>query len=343
MIDELQQGVVMRQVFAFAVVLLVGCGGDGGVNIDSNADNVCGEIAEVGCHNLYQCCAEGEIENFLGVSEPRTELQCRDDLERICERRAGTLEFSIGEGRVRFDAAAMNACLETIVAPDDTCATVVTMLPWTEACMNTAFVGTVATGGDCFFAHDCAGGVDAFCAPNQKCAMRPTAGMPCGSGCASAFFCQTGVCAPRVAAGSMCTSTTQCQQTLFCDTSAPTPVCTARLPGGSACTSSSGCASGQCVPGTCTGTSNTCFRDTDCSGRCADDNSFCTTAANCALGTCSVSLTSCSQQSQCTMVGDVCNFPVQCLPGDCLGDPVCTAATLTVDYCTGALNELPLL
>jgi hypothetical protein len=30
------------------------------------------------------------------------------------------------------------------------------------------------------------------------------------------------------------------------------------------------------------------------------------------------------------------------LPGDCIGDPVCTAATITVDYCTGALNELPL-
>ena len=146
---------------------LVGCGGDGGVNIDSDADNVCGEIAEVACHNLYQCCAEGEIEDFLGVSEPRTELQCREDVERICERRAGTLQFSIQEGRVRFDAGIMNACLEALVAPDDTCSTVVMRLPWTEACMNSAFVGTVMPDQACLFSHECAGGVDAFCAPNQ--------------------------------------------------------------------------------------------------------------------------------------------------------------------------------
>jgi len=342
-VNELIKGVVMRNCFAILVVVAVGCGGDGGVDIDSNKDNVCGEIAEVACHNLYQCCAEGEIEDFLGVSEPRTELQCRDDVARICERRAGTLSFSIQEGRVRFDAAIMNACLEALVAPDDTCATVVSKLPWTEACMNSAFVGTVATDQTCLFSHECAGGVDAFCAPSQKCAMRPTAGQPCGSGCASAFFCQAGTCAPRVAAGGMCASTTQCQKDLFCDISAGQPVCTARLPGGSACTSSAGCQSGQCVPGQCMGTANSCFRDLDCGGRCADDNSFCTTAANCATGSCSVGLNACTSNTQCTAGGgDTCNFPVACLPGDCIGDPVCTAATITVDYCTGALNELPL-
>jgi hypothetical protein len=31
--------------------------------------------------------------------------------------------------------------------------------------------------------------------------------------------------------------------------------------------------------------------------------------------------------------GDTCLFPVRCLPGDCVGDPVCTAAQYVVDYC----------
>lgn len=334
----------MRYCIAVLSMVVVACGGDGGVSIDADEDNVCAEIAEVACHNLYRCCAEGEIEDFLGVSEPRTELQCRDDVERICERRVNTLAFSIQEGRVRFDGELMNACLEALVAPDDTCATVVSKLPWTEACMNSAFVGTVGVDGTCLFAHDCAGGADAFCAPNQKCQMRPTAGQPCGSGCASAFFCQAGTCQPRVGAGGMCASNTQCQQDLFCDFGATTPVCTARLPGGSPCTSSAGCESGQCIPGQCMGTGQSCFRDLDCGGRCADDNSFCTTAANCALGTCSISTTTtCSSDAQCTGgIGDTCQFPVQCLPGDCVGDPVCTSATFTVDYCTGALNNLPL-
>jgi hypothetical protein len=35
-------------------------------------------------------------------------------------------------------------------------------------------------------------------------------------------------------------------------------------------------------------------------------------------------------------------FPVLCLPGDCIGDPVCTSRTLAVDYCE-SLGELPTL
>jgi hypothetical protein len=343
-VNEQQQGVVMWKSLTIAVLMIAGCGGNGSVSIDADEDNVCGEIAEVACHNLYQCCAEGEIEDFLGVSEPRTELQCRDDIERLCVRRANTLSFSIQEGRVRFDSNIMNACLEALVAPDDTCSSVVTKLPWTEACVNSAWIGTVANEQSCLFNHDCSGGADAFCAPSQKCAMRPTAGMPCNSvtPCASQFFCQVGMCAPKIAAGGMCTSSIQCQTDLFCDTSVAQPVCTARGAGGAPCASSSGCLSGTCIPGTCMGTSNQCFNDNQCSMRCSNNpQQTCSSPASCGLGTCSMSLGSCSGTCP-GGAGDICNFPNQCLPGDCIGNPVCTAATLTVDYCTGALSELPL-
>ncbi len=329
---------------ASVLALVVGCGGDDGVSINASENNVCDEIAEVACHNLYQCCAEGEIEDFLGVSEPRTEVQCREDVRRLCERRTGTLNDSLDAGRVSFNAQLMNDCLGAIVAPQDTCATVVSVLPWTAACMNFAWVGTVATGGSCFFAHDCADEPDSFCGPNQKCQQKPTAGFPCGTGCASGFYCASGICQAKLAAGAPCSSTSQCGTDLFCDFEAtPMPICTAEAAGGSTCRSNAGCVSGTCIPGQCMGTSSGCFDDTDCSSRCADDGSFCSTSASCALGTCSVGGNSCSSNSNCVAgSGDTCVFPVLCLPGDCIGDPVCTAATITVDYCTGALDVLPL-
>ena len=166
----------MKSFLMLATLVMVGCGDDG-VSVSANAGNVCDEIAKVACHNLYQCCTEGEIEDFLEVNEPRTEDQCREDVQRLCTRATNTLAFSIEEKRVRFDSDVMNNCLEALVAPEGTCATVASKLPWTEACMNSAWIGTVAPEGECLFAHDCAGGEDAFCAPNQKCQMRPTAGL----------------------------------------------------------------------------------------------------------------------------------------------------------------------
>lgn len=323
---------------------LVACGDDGGVSISANQDNFCGEIAEVACHNLYRCCAEGEIQDFLGVSEPRSQDQCRDDVRRICERGAARLDDSIKAGRVAFDAERMNQCLEALVAPDDSCASVVQELPWAEACMESAFVGTVPTEGTCFFAHDCAGAPDSLCGPNQKCIPRPTAGFPCGNGCASDFYCADGICQTRLAEGAPCVSTSQCVDELFCDTAAmPMPICTKAQPGGSACTSNAGCESGSCVPGQCMGTNQQCFTELDCDSRCADDGSFCSTSAQCALGNCSVGGNSCNDDAQCTAgAGDTCIFPVQCLPGQCIGEPICTARTLTVDYCEN-LSQLPVL
>lgn len=322
-------------------LLAAGCGG-GGVDVSTNESNVCREIAEVFCNNIYQCCTEGEIEDHLSVSEPRTELQCREDMTRACERASLGLTDSIAKKRVTFDSERMNTCLDSIVAPDDSCGSIVTALPWKEACMEPSFVGTVALGGECLFGHDCAGAPDNFCAPNQKCTAKPTAGFPCGTGCASGFYCSVGICQPRVAVGGPCVTTTQCQQDLFCDGSATPSVCAARLPGGSPCTSFDACASGSCVPGRCTGSNFTCFSDLGCSSRCADDGSACTTSENCAAGTCSVSGIACSSFSPCAVGGGNCVFPVLCLPGDCIGDPVCPTQALAVDYCE-AVGELPLL
>ncbi len=115
----------MRASFRmFCLVAAVGCGGDDGVGIDTSQSNVCDEIAEVACHNLYNCCTEHEIQVFLRVSEPRTQVQCREDVKRSCERDIASLNFSIEQNRLRFDPNLMNNCLAAIVAPDATCAEV---------------------------------------------------------------------------------------------------------------------------------------------------------------------------------------------------------------------------
>jgi len=327
-----------------SALLAVACGG--GVNVSTSASNVCNEIAEVACHNLYQCCTEGQIESYLGVSEPRSEEQCREDVFRRCKRASVTLDASIEAGRVRFSPELMNTCLDAIVAPGDACGEVVMQLPWEDACLESAWVGVVELQGACFFNHDCAGAPDNFCAPNQKCTAKPTAGFPCGTGCASAFYCGTGgICQPKVAVGGPCLSSLQCQKDLFCDTSAGLPMgsCATKQPGGAACRGDDGCVSENCVPGKCMGTNLDCFSDTGCSGRCADDGFPCTVSSTCSTGTCSVGGNLCTVQTQCVAGGgDTCVFPVLCLPGDCIGDPVCTDQTLSVNYCS-AVSEIPLI
>jgi hypothetical protein len=323
--------------------LVIGCSDDS-ISINASSSNFCSQIADVACHNIYQCCTESEIERYLGVTDPRTEDQCRDDVTRSCTRDTATLDDSLKAKRVTFDSSKMNACLTAVLAPGGTCSEVVTELPWKVACMDSAFVGQVSTGDACFFDFDCQGAPDSFCAPNQKCAAKPVAGFPCGTGCASNYFCSSGLCAARVAAGGPCTSNLQCAMDLFCDLSAtPMPICTAAQPGGATCTSNQACMSGDCVPGQCMGTTFTCYKDTDCESHCANTGNFCTTASNCALGNCSVGGNSCSSDVSCTAgSGDHCVFPVQCLPGSCVGEPVCTAQTLTVDFCT-SVNQLPVL
>jgi hypothetical protein len=139
----------------------------------------------------------------------------------------------------------------------------------------------------------------------------------------------------------MCNSSNQCQKDLFCDFNQAQPKCTARGAGGDPCTSSQACKSNQCIPGQCAGSNNSCFTDTQCNGRCADDNSFCSQDSNCAIGHCSTTASQTCSSQNCPL-NETCIFPVACLPGDCVGNPTCTDTQVTVDYCTGALAELPL-
>lgn len=318
-------------------LLATACGEDG-VSVSTSESNFCDEIAEVGCHNVYQCCTEGEIEGYLGVQDPRTELQCREDIKVRCERKYFGVVDSIREGRVSFDSAKLDACLRAFVAPDGVCSDLAMEVPWTEVCKENPFVGQVAIGGTCLFSYDCAGSPkDTFCGTDQKCKAKPTAGFPCQSGqCANGFYCASNnnTCAPRVALGAPCTQSNQCADNLFCDFAATTPVCAEPKAGGEMCTSDAGCKSDQCVPGQCVGGNqfDTCYKDADCDKRCGGTGQICSVPSDCGNGTCTNFGTSCNQFTTCPS-GSTCVYTTDCVATKCEGTPVCTLEYVGVDYC----------
>jgi len=322
-----------------AIVFLLGCGGSG-VDINSNQDNVCDQVADVACHNLYQCCAEGEIEKFLAVSDPRTEDECRVDVSRRCTRSIAALDFGISQKHLKFDAKTMNECLDALVAPSDTCATIESALPWTDACMTSAWIGLVDNGAACLTTAECAS-KDSFCGAGQTCIALPGDGQPCSAfGCASGTFCSAGTCRAQGGPGAACTSSIQCVKGLFCDVAAAPAACAPLRAPGEACTSSAACTSNHCNPGTCSDSSANCFSSNDCLGRCPVTGFTCTNDGNCGAGTCMTGGATCFTPTGCG-VGNTCIFPVACNHPTCAGDIVCGESHVTVDYCQGALNDLP--
>lgn len=330
-----------------ALVVLVSCGGNG-PDVDTTQDNVCDQIAEVACFDMYQCCSEGEIERTLGVSDPRTQPECQSDLATRCKRVIADLDFSIKDRHVKFDAKAMNDCLKEFVAPENTCVTVEAMKPWAAACMTSAWTGTVAAGSACDFSYECA--TDNFCAANRMCTALPTESMPCSAqGCASGLFCDTAavggpVCRALLGSGVACTSASQCQKGLFCDTSAPVGMrnCTAPHANGETCDGNFACTSTLCLTGTCSVTGFSCLTDSSCEGRCSNSNVLCTADNQCGTGTCSIGGTTCTLPTDCVGAGNMCVFPNKCNLGKCMGN-VCADPHLTIDYCTSALTDLPVL
>jgi hypothetical protein len=330
-------------VLLVGAAMFVGCKSNGDPEVSVNQENLCEEVAEVACHDMWSCCAEGEIESILNVDEPRTEGQCREDVQVLCERGLAQRQFSVDNGRARFEASAAEACLEGLVVGDE-CAVFATAVPWAEECVNELWVGLVADGGACFYGYECAG-ADSFCGPNRVCTPLPGDGQLCPQqDCATGLFCNAGTCRPLRAATEACTRNDMCQAGLFCNFDAePEPVCAPLRAIGEACGASSHCTSAFCVPGICAGANRqTCFEDATCNGACADDGSFCTTASQCGQGTCSVGMNVCSSNLQCVAGGgDVCNFPVACNPPNCVGDPVCGENFFATDFCEDAISSLP--
>jgi hypothetical protein len=338
----------MRARIVVCVLALIGCGDDA-PSIEVNEGNICEQVAAVACYNLYSCCSQGEIDSFLGVDEPRTEAQCKKDVERLCTRNIARLADSIANNRAELDGQVMTNCLEALLRPEE-CAIVGTEVPWEEACEEPAFTGKVADGATCYETFEC--GEQSFCAANRTCRARGAMGAACSSAqpcqtelaCAVAMGQTMATCQAKLAEGVMCTSTTQCQENLFCDTSGTTPAtrtCKPLRQVGETCTSSAACESRTCLPGTCSNGTQICFDNDDCGGRCEDDQSSCFDDQDCSFtGTCSLTTTtSCTSDLSCP-TGETCVFPVRCVMHTCTGDIVCGEAHVVVDYCE-AVEQIP--
>ncbi|HEY1556572.1 MAG TPA: Dickkopf N-terminal cysteine-rich domain-containing protein [Kofleriaceae bacterium] len=328
------------------LIAVAACGGDDSSppSVSASSGNVCDQIAAVACYDLYQCCSTGEIESYLDVSDPESQDTCKSDLKKRCERAYADVEDSLTANRVKFDADTMNTCLKALLPADGVCASVDTALPWTMACMTSAWVGTVNQGGQCFFTYECANQGTQFCSPSQACMALPTAGMACSAqGCALGNYCNGTTCTAQVGLGMACTSSTACSTGLFCDTAQATPVCSALLAGGTSCPSSEACMSGVCTPGTCEGTATTCVGNNECEGHCSNDTALSCSPGfdyECGEGHCSISTADfCDTASNCPL-GETCVLPAMCVAGVCQGS-VCSENEITVDYCTGALGAVP--
>jgi hypothetical protein len=334
------------------LVVLIGCGGssssDQKPDVSTTQDNICDQVAQVACFDYFQCCSEGEIQTILNVRDSPTRAQCEDDTRTMCERSLATLEFSVNDKHINFDASSMNGCLQAFVAPDGMCAAVVDKLPWIDACMDAGFVGAVQPGGTCDFPNECV--KDAFCDGNQTCKALLTAGMACTSStaCASGLYCPaspTPTCTPKLAKDAACTGAGQCMDGLFCDLET-TQTCVAQHAIGQACGSNEQCLSNDCVPGTCADGSNlSCSDSTGCNSHCTNDPATgCLIDDDCNVGVngmCSGTGATCSSATPCP-VGSTCVFPNKCARAECMGT-ACVAPHIVVDYCQGVNAALPIV
>jgi hypothetical protein len=195
----------MRVALGIGVALLVACRGDDErPSIHVNASNVCSQVADVACWDMYQCCTEGEIETDLHVHEPRTEDQCRDDMRKLCDRSLAPAMAAFAAGAVAFNAAAMNACLDALEAPEGLCAAVAAEPPWAAACTPSPWVGSVLLGDACSDSFECAGAGATYCTLDGTCAALPIAGQLCSEqGCAAGLYCDRAddLCKPLVTGG----------------------------------------------------------------------------------------------------------------------------------------------
>jgi hypothetical protein len=295
-----------------ALVLLTACTGDEAKPLEEPPElRYCAEVAEVACRNLSSCCTRSTASALLGV-EPGNEEACRADLSLRCELATAPHRYFLAQTTVGFDAEAASDCLEALTVVDG-CALVSTAVPWEEACEREIWAGLLPEGHECTDDLECLGQL--VCDAGHHCARLPEAGEPCHDG--------------RCLPGFSCDETDHCAIV-------PPPA-----PGGSACRGDAACASGICPASTCVVGQWTCYDDSDCDDRCSADGRTCLDDADCTVGTCLFSGLLCGEGHPGCGPSDVCQAAV-CGSGECEREAVCAPKLVTTDYCTDALEQLPL-
>jgi hypothetical protein len=340
-------------------MVLAACGGSHDkpkvkLSAETSGPSFCGQMANVVCYNMFECCTGAQIEKVLGIKITTTEVDCRRDAELICEATYYRQLDSLARGTVTLSNEAATDCFNALLAESDRCFLYATTIPWDDACKAPFFVGQVQPGDGCIDSYECE--KDSYCAPDKRCKAYAGDGQPCvASLCASGLHCdyKTQKCAALARENQPCTSTGDCGLNLYCEpkavssTTYPTGegTCRWKRDVGQPCTSSGNCISGTCIPGLCVGLTigtadKACYKDTDCgSSTCETTGYSCTRDQDCG-GTCDNTGYSCTTDSSCYSSGSSstgkCVFK-KCVAGAvCQGQPVCGESHTKVDFCAGS-------
>ncbi len=261
---------------------------DSGLSADVYSEaNLCYEIAEATCNNLFQCCTGLEIEEYLGTDVITTEQRCVHDVRLRCEERLTELIWAVGHGTATLNISEINRCLNAATAPYNTCYANEINPEWTQACYGVEFVsGLQPAANTCYWDFECID--DHFCTPNMTCRHLPVEQEDCSvEPCASGYFCapqpeSAMVCFEYLGQGEICAASSinglLCEpEALFCDFfgGGSTGNCAVKKPLGASCSGSNECETGSCSPGYCDNNWNeTCYEDNDCYdyGNCIGDS-----------------------------------------------------------------------
>jgi hypothetical protein len=222
---------VLRGAFLVVGVAVggLGCGGSSSsssVSLDQLPD----AYSQAICDQNFKCASAADI---MG----RTKQDCLDTNKGIFQFVLPQLRASVTKGREAYDAAKMGECIAAVRALS--CDQWVAGNAEPASC-NEAIAPKVALGGACGGSGDCIGG---FCDGADSSTNPP----------------KDGVCTATVATGGACTSSEECGDKEYCDSTAQT--CTAKKVGGTACTS-----------------------DDQCTNSCNTDTNKCSGYAGCAVG-----------------------------------------------------------
>ncbi len=330
---------VVAAVACACLVGLEGCGGEPDPLptpvVEVTLTNLCAEMAEVSCYNMWHCCTGQQIEDALGIAISLEPEDCRRDVELLCQESFATIFWAAVSGSVTVDTAVIDACLESRVLSGD-CFQHLSAVPWEETCGRESVRGMLQPGSACVYDWQCVNG--SFCAPDARCRSLPTSGQECFGLCSAGLFCNlmANRCEGKRPAGQACYDASFCAQGLYCDFDEEgIGTCAAPRTVGQACDGPEDCLSAYCQPGVCAGTLTTeCFRHTQCPGQCATSRDACMSSYDCGRY-CAVSRTECYSEYDCpegqACLADTCDQ-------HCNGQPVCAERWRVVDYCEDTLE-----
>ncbi|HOX45539.1 MAG TPA: hypothetical protein PK668_18215 [Myxococcota bacterium] len=316
-----------------------GCGGSEDPlplpEVEVTLANLCDEMAEVSCYNMFTCCTGEQIEDVLGIAISLEPADCRRDMALLCQERFAPILWAAQKGSVGVDTLAIGGCLQLMLVRG-ACFEHVSTIPWEEACEADQVVGTVQPGGACVYGWECANG--GFCAPDARCVALPGPGQECDDVCAAGLFCnrRTYRCENQLGSGQACNDSSFCQAGLFCKFDGEgAGACTSPRAVGQPCEGDQDCATSYCQPGVCAGSTLECFENSDCPGQCVGSDSSCFSDYDCG-SRCSISHDPCYSDYDCTEGGSC--VPDTCDQQGCSGQPVCAERWLILDYCEGTLG-----